>query len=127
MDTKSPLIKLAVVGAILAAMVLPSLVGYHYYGKVTVLKQSVKDLTDNLVHTQDTLEATLEGEQRANLALSELRKKKGLTDAELQSAKSELERIHLRNPGHNCPVLPDVADRLREANDQIRKSGSLRP
>lgn len=127
MDTKSPLIKLAVVGAILAAMVLPSLVGYHYYGKVTVLKQSVKDLTDNLVHTQDTLEATLEGEQRANLALSELRKKKGLTDAELQSAKSELERIHLRNPGHNCPVLPAVADRLREANDQIRKSGSIRP
>lgn len=127
MDTKSPLIKLAVVGAILAAMVLPSLVGYHYYGKVGVLKQSVKDLTDNLVHTQDTLEATLEGEQRANLALSELRKKKGLTDAELQSAKSELERIHLRNPGNNCPVLPAVADRLREANDKIRKGGSIRP
>lgn len=127
MDSKSPLIKLAVVGAILAAMVLPSLVGYHYYGKVAVLKQSVKDLTDNLVHTQDTLEATLEGEQRANLALSELRKKKGLTDAELQSTKSELERIHLRNPGHNCPVLPAVADRLREANDKIRKSGSIRP
>lgn len=127
MDSKSPLIKLAVVGAILAAMVLPSLVGYHYYGKVTVLKQSVKDLTNNLVHTQDTLQATLEGEQRANLALSELRKKKGLTDAELQSTKSELERIHLRNPGHNCPVLPAVADRLRAANDQVRKSGALRP
>ena len=127
MGTQSVLSKVAVVGAVLAAMVLPSVVGYHYYGKAKTLQNDVKRLTDDLVHTQDTLQATLEGEQRANLALSELRKQKKAADEQIQSAKSELERIHLRNPGNNCPVLPDVADRLREANRQVRESGSIRP
>lgn len=127
MGSQSVLSKVAVVGAVLAAMVLPSVVGYHYYGKAQTLQNDVKRLTDELVHTQDTLQATLEGEQRANLALSELRKQKKASDEQIQSAKSELERIHLLNPGHNCPVLPAVADRLREANRQVRESGSIRP
>lgn len=127
MGTQSVLSKVAVVGAVLAAMVLPSVVGYHYYGKAKTLQNDVKRLTDDLVHTQDTLQSTLEGEQRANLALSELRKQKKAADEQIQSAKSELERIHLRNPGNNCPVLPAVADRLREANRKVRESGSIRP
>lgn len=127
MGSQSTLSKVAVVGAVLAAMVLPSVVGYHYYGKAKDLQGDVKRLTDELVHTQDTLQATLEGEQSANLALSELRLKRGKTDEKLESEKSELERAHVLNPGHNCPVLPAVADRLREANRQVRESGSLRP
>lgn len=121
MGSQSTLSKVAVVGAVLAAMVLPSVVGYHYYGKAKSLQASVQSLTDELVQTQDILQSTLEAQQRSEQALLKLRREKEALNEQINSQQQELDALHLRTPGYNHPVMPAVADRLRKSNREVRE------
>lgn len=127
MGTQSVLAKVAVVGAVLAAMVLPSVVGYHYYGKAKTLQGTVQALTDELVQTQDILQSTLVAQQRTEQALAALRAEKEALNEQINRKQQELDTLHLRTPGYNNPVMPAIADRLREANREVREGARIRP